>query len=374
MDPQLHQWLRANTGKVFGSPRKNVFGRNPQSFKIVKVDEESGCIRVAFRGGATLALPLYFWMFDRTLDYLRNSPDTAFPIGARLQPPYPRDSIEDEIWREPRLYSSPYKAAPHVLDILYYAGMVEFTYTRDRETGRKVQGAKYAPDTNIQPPECASSSEDPKQEFLSKHKDTIIEWAERNKYTIIRNRNSYSWKRFSRLECERSRNQVSREIILSRIRNNGALDLETLDRVMRWGFNREYPDRDPVKALQVTKKAFDHLDKGDIERAALTLLKVKGLGISRVSKILGLSDQENLCIYDSRVGYALRTLEYNGKKLFLIPPSQVRPGDVNISDAEWAQEYQRLIWAAEIMRDHMDSNGCTYRMADVEMALYMMGQ
>jgi len=374
MDSQVLQWLDANISRVFDSPRKNVFGRDPQSFKIVKIDKKSSCVRVAFGGGVTLALPLSFWMFDRTLNYLRNNPDTVFPIGARLQPPYPKDSIEDEIWREPRPYPSPYKAAPHVLDILACAGMVEFTYTQDRETGRRVQGARRASLTLCPPPDLPDTPKDPKQEFLSKHQANIIDWTEENKSKIIKNRINYSWKKYSRLECERSRNQVSKEIIQSRIRNNGALDLETLDKVMIWGFNRKYPDRDPEKALQTTKRAFDYLDEGNIKKAAITLLQVNGLGISRVSKILGLSDQENLCIYDSRVGYALRTLEKNGKPLFLVPPSQVRPGDTNIRYTEWAQQYEQLIWAAEVIRDHMNRNGCTYRLADMEMALFMMGK
>jgi hypothetical protein len=143
---------------------------------------------------------------------------------------------------------------------------------------------------------------------------------------------------------------------------------------MIWGFNREYPDRDPEKALQTTKRAFDYLDEGNIKQAIITLFQVKGLGISRVSKILGLSDQENLCIYDSRVGYALRTLKNNEKPLFLVPPSKVRHGDTNIRYTDWAQQYEQLIWAAEVIRDHMNRNGCTYRLADVEMALFMMGK
>jgi hypothetical protein len=66
-------------------------------------------------------------------------------------------------------------------------------------------------------------------------------------------------------------------------------------------------------------------------------------------------------------------LEVNGKPLLLVPPSLVRLSDTNIHDTEWAQQYEYLIWTIEVIRDHMNENSCTYRLADVEMALFMMG-
>lgn len=85
--------------------------------------------------------------------------------------------------------------------------------------------------------------------------------------------------------------------------------------MIRWGFGRDYPVKDSVRALEVTGKAFEYLDNDDIKKATMVLLKEKGVRISRASKIIGLADQENLCIYDSRVGYALQTLTFEGKSL-----------------------------------------------------------
>ena len=65
-------------------------------------------------------------------------------------------------------------------------------------------------------------------------------------------------------------------------------------------------------------------------------------------------------------------MENNGKPLFLVSPSQVRPGDTNIRYTEWAQQYECLIWVAEVIMGHMNRNGCTYRLADVEMTLFMI--
>ena len=156
MDATLFQWLINNEGRVFSSPRKEIFGRNPKNFTITSIDEYKKAVRVKFEGSKYQALPLYFTMFDRVIEYLRNNPTTIYPIGARLQPPYPKESIEGEIWREPKPYSTEYKSAPHVLDILVHVGLAKYAYTTNRDSGRKVQGAKYnseyAPPTRPESP------------------------------------------------------------------------------------------------------------------------------------------------------------------------------------------------------------------------------
>ena len=221
----------------------------------------------------------------------------------------------------------------------------------------------------MQPP-----PETEKERYQKKYGKNILHWAEENRDAIIRHRLNYSWKNLGRKECERLRNQVSKRVIQSRIKNNGALDIETLDAVTKWGFDRLYPDRDPQRALEVTGRAFGLLDRGYIKGATMALLKEKGAGISRASEIIGLSDQENLCIFDSRVGSALRTLTYDMERLVKIPSSRSRQGDAGVTRNEWAINYEHLVWITEIIRDYMNEAGCTYRVADVEMALFMMGK
>lgn len=213
-----------------------------------------------------------------------------------------------------------------------------------------------------------------KEAYLKPRRESILKWAEENMEALIRHRLNYSWKNIGTKECERLRNEVSEKIIQSRIRNNGAVDLETLNAVIRWGFGRDYPNNDPQRAMEVSRKAFKYLDKNDIKNATMTLLKEKGIGISRASKIIGLSDQETLCIYDSRVGFALQTLTHDGERLVKIPPSQSRGGDVGVTYTEWVKNYEHLIWITELIRDFMNENGCNYRLPDVEMALFMMGK
>ena len=215
---------------------------------------------------------------------------------------------------------------------------------------------------------------DSKAEFQGKYREIIESWTERHSKEIIENRLGYTWLHKSRYECEQSRNRVSRTIIESRIKNNGALDIEALNTVIKWGFGRNYPNQDPDKALEITGKAFEYLDQGNLVEATITLCREDGVGISRASKIIGLSDQENLCIYDSRVGVALQNLTYEGERVIKIPPGYGRLSDAGTSNKEFAQNYLWLIWVCEVIRDYMNKHGCTYRLADVEMALFMMGK
>ena len=83
------------------------------------------------------------------------------------------------------------------------------------------------------------------------------------------------------------------------------------------------------------------------------------VGISKASRILGLSDQDSLCIYDSRVGTVLRTLKHENKRLILCPPGRSRGGD-SCSKRKWAENYEKLIWILEIIRDHLNLRGVSF--------------
>ncbi|MCJ7631178.1 hypothetical protein MUP77_02075 [Candidatus Bathyarchaeota archaeon] len=218
-----------------------------------------------------------------------------------------------------------------------------------------------------------------KEVFLKNYKNIILKWTEENENVIIEGRKSYSWNHKSLLECIDERNKASKALILSRLRNNGGIDLETADKIMDWGGFRQFPLRDPDKVLSVTSEAFSHLDKGDIYKAILVLLSIWNVGISRASKLLGLFDQDSLCIYDSRVGTALRTLRKGDSRLVLCPTGQGRIGDVVSGSKQmrariWAQNYEKLIWVSEVIRDYLNEKSHKFRIADIEMALFMMGK
>lgn len=223
--------------------------------------------------------------------------------------------------------------------------------------------------------EKPSTEETPvdKDRFLKKHKQTILDWTKNNKSRLIEGRKNYSWNDKEPQTCLAERNQVSKSITFSRTQNNGGIDLETLDMIMSLGGFGQFPLRDEQKVLELTRNVFDFVDKGKISNAVQELLAIKGVGISRASKIIGLFDQERFCIYDSRVGHALKTLQFTEKPILKCPAGRARPGDP-CSDSGWAKNYQNLIWTLEVIRDYLNSEGHQFGIADVEMALFMMGK
>ncbi len=112
-----------------------------------------------------------------------------------------------------------------------------------------------------------SDHKPPKEVFVSAHRDKIIRWADKMKDRIISSRLAYNWKNKSTLECVTERNEISKAIVLSRIRCKGGIDLDTLDKVTQWGFNKKFPLRDAAKVLKITQEAFSFLDAGNLIRS-----------------------------------------------------------------------------------------------------------
>jgi hypothetical protein len=396
----LIRYLRQAKGKVIKIDRPGS-RRQRLDLRVDDFDEESGRISIKFIGGKSNGLPLYSWMFKRVKERLERSRG-FIPIGARLAPPYPVGSLEAAIWEGKR---SPYKAAPHVCDILVDAGLVVYGMCPNLDTGRMVQaarlikgGSQAAMNENgpaliselVQPKKRAVENpwirqehpvmssldiEEMRAQFFEENGSVIGKWTRKNQLEIKNARERYSWGRKQVERCVRERNEVAQAITNSRSRNGGAVDLDTLDLVIKWGFNSKFPLRDEDQALALSREAFGKLDAGDIGSATLTLMDVKRVGISRASKILGLSDQVNLCIYDSRVGNALRDLKKDGIRLVRCPPGRVQGRDYDLlSDDEWTEDYRRTIWIVQAIRDQLRKEGLHYNCADVEMALFMMGE
>jgi len=94
------------------------------------------------------------------------------------------------------------------------------------------------------------------------------------------------------------------EMINSDLEKHSYVSKKTVDDVMRWGFGRVTANTDE-QIKNCTKHAFDLLQKKELAEAALELTKLKNMGISGSSKLLALSDQTNLGIYDSRSAHSL---------------------------------------------------------------------
>lgn len=212
-----------------------------------------------------------------------------------------------------------------------------------------------------------------KNVFLKKHEQTILNWTKQNKSRLVEARKNYSWNDKQPQACLTERNEITESIEFSRSQNSGGIDLVTLDLIMSWGGFGKFPLRDEQKVLEITRKVFDFVDQGKVSEAVDQLLAINGVEISQASKIIGLFDQNRFCIYDVRVGNALKTLKFEEKPVLDCPVGPKRPEDI-CSDERWGENYQHLIWTLEVIRDYLNSEGYTFSIADIEMALFMMGK
>ena len=82
-------------------------------------------------------------MFERALTNLETNKTRMVRLGARVKPPYDQDTIEGQIWRQPYVCPNPFKASPHVCDIIVSSGLAEYGDTENTKNHRKVQGVRY---------------------------------------------------------------------------------------------------------------------------------------------------------------------------------------------------------------------------------------
>ncbi len=212
-----------------------------------------------------------------------------------------------------------------------------------------------------------------RDQFFERYEKTILDWVKENKKNLIEGRKNYSWNDKEPKECLIERSKLSNAIIQSRIDNSGGVDLETLDTIMSWSRFSKFPLRDEDIVLELTRKIFKLLDNEKISAAIELLLEIKGIEIAQASRIIGLFDQQRFCIYDNIVGQALKSLQFTEKPVLQCPPGPKDPEDI-CSDTRWGENYQRLIWTLEIIRDYLHSEGYPFSIADIEMALFMMGK
>ena len=212
-----------------------------------------------------------------------------------------------------------------------------------------------------------------KDQFLKKYKQVILDWTKTHKQSLIEGRKNYSWDDKEPQTCLTERDQIRKSIEFSRSQNSGGIDLTTLDMIMSWGGFNKFPLRDENKVLKITRKVFDFVDENKVADAIEELLKIDDVDIARASQIIGLFDQNRFCLYNSIVGQALKSLQFDEKPVLQCPLKQPKPGDP-CSEAGWAKNYQNLIWTLEVIRDYLKTEGYPFSIADIEMALYTMGK
>jgi len=214
---------------------------------------------------------------------------------------------------------------------------------------------------------------DDKAQFLKKYKQIILSWVKDNKSRLIESRREYSWMGKQPQVCLAERSEITESINFSRSQNSGGIDLHTLDSIMSWGGFFQFPLRDEEKVLEITRKVFNLVGQNKISQAIEELLAIDGVEIAQASRIIGLFDPNRFCIYDNRVGNAFKTLQFAEKPVLKCPTGPKKPDDI-CSDERWGENYHHLIWTLEVIRDYLNKEGYPFSIADIEMALFMMGK
>jgi hypothetical protein len=95
-----------------------------------------------------------------------------------------------------------------------------------------------------------------KEYYLETFKTTILDWIAKKETEIldVLSKEKYSVRGKSSLASTAKRNQLETAINESRKRNNGGVDLATIDQICLWGFNRRFPARNPDEVVKVKGK------------------------------------------------------------------------------------------------------------------------
>lgn len=143
---------------------------------------------------------------------------------------------------------------------------------------------------------------------------------------------------------------------------------------MLWGFGCP-SNLDEAQIRQASRLAFELLRMGRISEAAMTLCGLRGIGISRATKVLALSNQTEYGIYDSRAAHGLSDLSRNGKHLIPIPPGRsVAVRSDHGDKARFCRAYRDYTLLLRHFRDRAKETPALAptlrRAADIEMALF----
>ena len=94
-----------------------------------------------------------------------------------------------------------------------------------------------------------------------------------------------------------------------------------------------------------------HLREDRVAGAARVLVRLPGIGISRASKVLALSNQDELGIYDSRSAHGLSDLcDAGGCPIIAIPPGRVIRGHAK-SPNGFCAAFQEYTCVLRYLRD-----------------------
>ncbi|MDQ3740604.1 MAG: hypothetical protein M3389_06630 [Actinomycetota bacterium] len=171
-----------------------------------------------------------------------------------------------------------------------------------------------------------------------------------------------------------ARQALARKVEAERA-GTGSLSKDTFDRVLRWGFGRGSTLTEE-EINHATREAFASLARGDATGAVNRLRQLRGIGVSRATKVLALADEANLGIYDSHAAAALQSITQDGKPLVPVPPGKSRQvrGLPTASQDQLAEAYPTYTAVLRRLLENAQKDrrfGKRFRrVADIEKALF----
>jgi hypothetical protein len=211
--------------------------------------------------------------------------------------------------------------------------------------------------------------------FLDRHREALRCFLDRVKNRIPDWKSQYEWPRGVTGEAALEKRSELEHAIQKELAAQGFLSKATFDWVMRWGFGTDSGCSEE-EIYQATSLSFRHLKQDQIADAAHELIKLSKIGISRAAKVLALSDQNELGIYDSRSAHGLSDLvDFAGCRIIPIPPGRVVAGD-NKSADEYCIAFENYVWVLRHFRRLLGGYSDALRrgfprIADLEIAFFM---
>lgn len=210
-------------------------------------------------------------------------------------------------------------------------------------------------------------------EFIESHLESLTAYWNRVRPDLLGWKASYEWPPGVHIEeAIAKRNRLESELRNDLRTNNGWLSKQVFDAVFEWGFNTQSGLREH-EIRTITEAAFHFLRQGRIVDAARGMTSPAGIGISRASKVLALSNQNNLGIYDSRSAHGLSDLVHDGRRLIPIPPGRSVVGDSR-SKEQFCQAFETYIWVLRFLRDRAQQDAELRehftRLSDLEIAFF----
>lgn len=204
--------------------------------------------------------------------------------------------------------------------------------------------------------------------FISRWQLVIGQYYVGHKRSIIEARRKYTW--------QGSRDSLEQRIKRALVKNHNGVTLDIFEEVEYWGFGVKTISRhnDQETVLHKTKTAFSNLGLGKLKEAAEELDSLPYVGPSRATKLLALSNQKIYGIYDARASNALREVNYlAGEIIIPVLPGRNIPGTAG----NYSLGFENFTWALRFMLEKFSTEytECkTWRVADIEMGLFILGR